>query len=678
MKNIKDIISKMTLDEKILMLTGYTPMGTEPIERLGIPEVVVADGPSGVREGYKFTAKRNNTFLPSISSLASTWSKQSAKRYGEVLAGECVQNGVDMLLAPAINIKRHNLCGRNFEYFSEDPILTGELAVEYVKGLEENGIGTCVKHFAVNNQEMHRNYVNVELDMRTLHELYLKAFEIVIKKSNPASVMCAENKVDGIWCSEHKYLLCDVLREKWGYEGFVMSDWSAVKNSARALKAGMDLQMPTIPDILPQLKTALERGEIEEDDIDKAVERILRFAMKDREKDAAYNRDTQHALARELAGEGIVLLKNENDTLPITKEKYKKIAVFGEYAKSPLLGGQGSAEVYTSDEYIESPLEELRRQLGDEVEFVYTEFYKKAEHVDTFIWSRFDEFNKAIDGADLLLFFVGSMESEDTEEHDKYTARLNPNQEFYIRQALASGRRVAVVIQTGTAPILDIWNDRADAVVEMWLGGEGGGGAIADVLTGRVNPSGKLSETFPRKERKDLDYPGDGVRVRYTEGLDVGYRYYDKHPEEIAYPFGHGLSYTSFTYSDLKVETSDDAISVKLKLTNVGEREGSEVVQLYVGYPTTAFTRPIKELKCFGKYSLAAGDSCEVVLEVPLIDIAYYNRSLDEWIVEPGRYDVLIGASSRDIKLREQISVSGNAPYTAGKIENSNFIGVLD
>jgi len=657
---IKELINKMTLDEKILMLTGFTPMGTEPVKRLGIPEIIMADGPHGIRSSLK----DNNTSFPSVTALASTWNKKLAYKMGSAIADECIKCGVDLLLAPGVNIKRHLQCGRNFEYFSEDPFISGAMATEYVKGVQDKNIGVSIKHYALNNQEKFRNFINVEVDRRTLFEIYLKPFETVVKNTSPASVMCAENKVDGIWCSENKYLLKDILKEKWNFKGFVISDWGAVKDSARALKSGMDLQMPTKTDIIHDIKAGLEKGIITEADIDEAVSRIIGIALKEKAAPVSYDREKQHRISGEIARESIVLLKNENNVLPITPEKYKKISVFGEFAKNPLISGQGSSEVYTAKEYITSPLSELEKLLGGKVEIEYHEYYKKLSYLENMIWTGFDKFKESVEDSDLVVFFIGSMVSEDTEEFDRRSPYFNPNFEFFINQANSLGKKTVVVMQTGSAVIFDYWQKKTDAIVEMWLGGEDAGGAISDVITGRVNPSGKLAETFPLTLRKDLEYPGDGVKIEYNEKLNVGYRYYDKHPEEINFPFGHGLSYTTFEYGNLNLNVTDDKIKISLTLENTGEYDGAEVIQIYAGKEDSGFTRPKKELKAFEKVFLRKGEAKTVETEIPLKELAYFNPSLDEWITEPGKYTIFAGASSRDIRLSEPVTINNEIPYT--------------
>lgn len=662
MKNrINRILKELSLEEKVSLLTGTESMSTAGIERLGIKGKRLADGPHGVRK------KENGeecTAFPNLCLLGATWDVELAKKMGIALAKECIEQGVDILLGPGVNIKRHILCGRNFEYVSEDPVLAGEIAAAYINGLQSLKVAACLKHYAANNQEKYRSTVSVDADMRTLMEIYFKPFEIAIKKSSPASVMCAYNKIHSIWCSENEFLLTEVLRDMWKFNGFVISDWSSVHNPSKAFKAGLNLQMPKNPNIMDDIQRGLDNGEITVNDIDKAAGGIIDFLLAERAHGICYDRNEQHNIAREIASAGTVLLKNENQTLPITKEKYKKIVVIGEFAKSPLISGQGSAAVDVNDKYIESPLEELRKILGDEVELEYAQIYQKTTFPQKMLWPMGGEFIDFVQKSDLIVMFIGSMESEDTEEFDRRTAEFNPNYELFINYALTCGKKIVVVMQSGSAMILGNWNDKVDAVVQMWLAGESAGGAIADVLCGRVNPSGKLSETFPSKLRTDLEYPGNSHTVEYCERLFVGYRYYDIHPEEIVYPFGHGLSYTDFEYSDLDVSRDKDKILVSFTLKNIGDVFGSEVVQLYVGDPVSTVVRPVKELKKFAKISLQPGEYKSVVLEVDIKDMGYYNVLLHTWVTEPGEYIFYIGSSSRNIKLQKSIYLDCDVPYT--------------
>lgn len=669
--NKSEVLQELTLEEKMLLLTQGEKTGyfdqTYELQRLGIGAKYMFDGPHGLR----MSVADNCTAFPNLCCAASTWDRKLMYKMGEALAEDCRKHGVDMLLGPGVNIKRHILCGRNFEYFSEDPVLSGEMAAGYINGLQSKGVAACLKHYALNNQELHREYESIEVDERVMREIYLKTFEIAIKKSNPVSVMCAYNKVDGIWCSENRFLLNDIMKKQWGYNGIIMSDWGAVHDVRRAVSAGLDMQMPRNRNIVPQLSDGLKKGIVNEEQINGAVSRVLDFVTKPPLAMTEYDRDKQHSIAREIAAAGTVLLKNKDGALPLTADKYKKIAFVGEFADSPLIQGQGSAEVYPRPEYIDSPLAEVKKILGDGVSVRYKAFYKKREFSDVMLWPKMKEYAEFIGDSDAVVLFVGAMESEDTEKFDRRSAYFNPNYELFIEKACSLGKKVIVVIQSGGAMILGGWRNKAHGVIQMWLGGESSGGAIADVLTGRVNPSGRLSETFPLKMRNDLEYPGDGLKISYNERFDVGYRYYDKHPEEICYPFGHGLSYTSFEYSNARMVCGEKEIEVSFDLKNIGDLGGNEVVQVYVGKELSCVTRPRKELKAFDKVYLESGETKRVELNIPLEDLAYYNRSLGDWVVEPGEYSVEIGSSSRDIRLTEKVQIDVDAPYSMQQLSES-------
>lgn len=653
----EEIVKKLSLDEKAKLLTGAGDMATEGIEKYGIRSIRCSDGPHGVK-----SFGTNNVLFPSVCTLSCSWDKEIAREMGRALAGECIANDVNLLLAPGVNIKRHILGGRNFEYFSEDPVLAGELASGYVEGLQEKGVSACLKHYAVNNQEEDRQVISVEVDERTLREIYLKAFEIVVKKANPDSIMCSYNKVNGVWCAENEFLLKEVLKNEWGYDGMVVSDWGAVADSIRSVKAGLDLQMPEVSDLAEKLKKSIEKGEISEEDIDEAVKRMINFLNKRNPDKIDYDREKQHEMASKIASSGIVLLKNEDEVLPLTPEKYKKVAVVGEYAVSPLINGQGSTEVFVDEKYVNSPLEELRKRLPD-VEFKYIETYKKGQFNDVVLWEEYGgKCMSEMRECDVIVFFGGSMVSEDTEKHDRRTTYINKNQSLFMMYAMMEGKKCIFVMQNGGALILDTWAQKTKAIVEMWLGGEAAGSAIADVLCGNVNPSGKLSETFPKVMRKDLEYPGNGKIVEYKERFDVGYRYYDKHPEEILYPFGHGLSYTQFEYSDLKVNEED--LTFEFTLKNTGKYDGAEVCQLYVGDCESTVVRPVKELKKFEKVFLKAREEKQVRFKLTEEDLSYYNVILHKWVAENGEYDIYIGSSSQDIKFVSRINYKGEEPYS--------------
>ncbi len=659
------ILQQLTIDEKITLLTGVASMETAGVSRLNIKGKRLSDGPHGVRiknRDYK-DEKQNCTMFPNMCCLGATWDVELIERVGEALGKECSYRGIDMLLAPGINIKRNIVCGRNFEYVSEDPYVSGEIGAAYINGLQKAGVSASLKHFAANNQEKYRSTSSSEIDERTMREIYLKGFEIAVKKSRPESVMCAFNKLNSIWCAENKMLLTDILRDEWGYEGFVVSDWNAVEDVVKSLKAGLDLQMPANKNLYAEIKEAYEQGVVSEEEIDTVARRILHFILKEKAPTPQYDRNAQHECAREAAAAGTVLLKNNNKTLPITSDKYKKITVVGEFADRPLISGMGSAEVYPDIEYIDSPVAELKKRLPD-VEIQYREYFRKSELPTTMLWPKIGEYKNLIADSDAVIIFIGSHESEDTEYFDRRNVYFNPNYEMFIEEAHRAGKKTIVVMQSGSAMILGDWNDYADSILQMWLGGEAAGSAIADILCGNVNPSGRLSETFPNCMRTDIEYPGNGEVVRYKEGFEVGYRYYDMHTDEICYPFGHGLSYTDFKYELENVEEKDETVKISVKLTNSGMVDGAEVMQIYVNDPVSTVSKPIKELKAFKKVFIKQGESKTVVVEIQKSDLAYYNIMLREWIVEDGEYRFLIGSSSQDIRLDASVTITGKTPYT--------------
>lgn len=674
----KEILRSLSTEEKAGLLTGYGSMGTMPVERLGIASKIMADGPHGLR--FDPPAGENATHFPNLCALSSSWDKNAAYEMGRALGKECRYHKKDMLLGPGVNIKRHILCGRNFEYLSEDPVLSGELAASYIRGVQDEGVSACVKHLAANNQEKDRSEVNVEVDERTLREIYLKAFQIAVQKGRPDAVMCAYNKLNAIWCSENPFLLTQVLREEWGFEGLVVSDWGAVHHAARAIRAGMDLIMPHRANIYEEIQAAMAENSLTEKELDRAVQHVVEWVKAEKKDggdrpepgerqscrqeraEGTYDRKRQHGEAARIAAECMVLLKNERDALPLDASKYRKIAVIGEYALHPLIGGQGSAEVYPDAEYVDSPLERLKALLP-ETEIKYLELYRKDAMPPSMLWPKLGSFRKFVEDCEAVVFFAGEMESESTENFDRRSAELNPNVEFFVRAACDLDKRVIVVLQSGGALILGDWQERVDAVVQMWLAGEGAGAAVGDILTGRTNPSGKLAETFPRRQRRDVDF-GEELRVSYREGLEVGYRYYDRHPEEILFPFGHGLSYTTFQYADGEAKVEGGNLKIRAAVTNQGKRSGSEVVQVYVGQCAPVASRPVKELKAFEKVFLEAGQTRQIEVTIPVRELGYYNIMLHDWVVENDRYRIFVGASSRDIRLEMEVRVSGDMAYS--------------
>ncbi len=668
----KEKIKKMTLSEKAMLLTGKNMLTTAELERLGVPSIEMADGPHGVRtaSGKPCSIEGGCICFPTASAASATWNRELLYEMGVGLARDCIKEEVDVLLGPGINIKRHSLCGRNFEYFSEDPLVAGELGAAYINGVQSCGVGTSLKHFAANNQEIDRGTGSSEIDERTLREIYLRGFEIAVKKSKPTSIMNAYNKLNAIYCSENKWLLKDVLRDEWGYDGVVISDWGSVHNIALALKNGMNLQMPRNPKIEEQLQAALEKGIITEEEIDSALEELLDFldATKAAKRDdTPYDRNAQHAIAKRIADEAMTLLKNEDNILPIDAKKYKTIGVFGGLAEMPTYMGGGSSTVHTAKENIDSPIEYIKKYIGDDAELLYKPLYDNCT-----IPNRDGLRGESVNAAkqcDIAIVFVGSLVHFESEGLDKPNNTLENYMNNCLESICKSCDNVIVVLQTGAAVIPGRWKDSVKGIIEMWVSGEAGGSAVADVLFGKVNPSGKLAETFAYNMNPLLDYPGDGYKVTYPEQWQVGYRYFDRHPEQVWYPFGHGLSYTKFEYSDITVtpeETNDPnaEITVTCKVKNIGELDGKETVQLYVRDVKSMVSKPLKELKGFEKISLKAGEEKQVTFNLTSRDFAYYNVCLKEWHVESGRYEILIGSSSADIRLNADYLISYPDDYT--------------
>lgn len=675
----KEKIAQMTLSEKAMLLTGKNMLTTAELERLGVPSIEMADGPHGVRtaSGKPCSIEGGCICFPTASAASATWNRELLYEMGVGLARDCIQEEVDVLLGPGINIKRHPLCGRNFEYFSEDPLVAGELGAAYINGVQSCGVGTSLKHYAANNQEIDRGTGSSEIDERTLREIYLRGFEIAVQKAQPTSVMNAYNKLNAIYCSENKWLLKDVLRDEFGFKGVVVSDWGSVHNIALALKNGMNLQMPRNPKIEEQLTAAIEKGIITEAEIDAALEELLDFldATKAAERDQTpYDRKAQHAIAKRIADEAMTLLKNEDDILPIDPKKYQTIGIFGGLAEMPTYMGGGSSTVHTAKENIDSPLAFIKEHIGEAAEVLYTPLYDNCT-----IPNRDGLRGVSVAAAkkcDLAIVFAGSLAHFETEGLDKPANTLENYMNNCLESICKNCDNVIVVLQTGSAVVPGRWKDHVKGIVEMWISGEAGGSAVADVLFGKVNPSGKLAETFAYTMNPLLDYPGDGFKVTYPEQWQVGYRYFDQHPEQVWYPFGHGLSYTNFEYSDIIVtpgETNDPTakVTVTCKIKNVGALAGKETVQLYVRDVKSMVSKPMKELKGFEKIALEPGEEKTVTFTLTPRDFAYYNICLKDWHVESGRYEILIGASSADIRLRADYLVSYPTDYTVTSKDNT-------
>ena len=684
-ETIKKIIDSLSVEEKATLLTGGSKtLSTAGVERLGIEEKLMADGPNGERN---YNPGSDSTCLPSCCATGATWNPKMAELMGKTIAKDCVHHNVRMILGPGANIKRNSLNGRNFEYFSEDPVLTGVMAAAYINGCENEGVGTSMKHFACNSQETRRTTASVEIDERTLREIYLKAFEIACKYSKPSSIMCAYNKINSIWCGENKMLLDEIPRNEWGYEGIMVSDWGAVHDCVRSLKAGLDLRMPSdTEDSIINIKAALADGRLTMEEVDRSVYRVLDFLLREDKPEEGYDREEQHENALKIAQEAICLLKNGNmrnstkewpvnsatqwsetktPLLPLTPEKVKKVMITGEYAVKPYINGQGSAEVFPNPEHIDNPVECIKKNLpGVQVDYFP---YLTAKQPDNMLWNTFCRDLPDIQTYDAVIVFTGVQPSQDSENIDRHDNHLAGYIEDVLRNVTYHNPNAILVLTSGSSTFRSDKADLCRAIVQMWPTGEACGQAIADVLTGKVNPSGKLSETFPTEMRKDLDLNGDGMKIEYNEKWAVGYRYYDKHPEYIWFPFGHGLSYTKFEYSDGKVTEENGTYKYSFNITNTGDKDGAEVAQLYIGDPVSTVSKPAKELKKFDKIFLKAGETKSVTFDITPEDFSYFNVMLHEWIAESGKYDIYVGSSSRDIRLTDSFVYENDDCYTMEK-----------
>ena len=663
--NIQSLVEQMTLEEKAALCTGINAWQTVAIERLGIPTLTVADGPHGLRRVVELDKPMREslpaTCFPTASALAATWDADLLFEMGQALAKECIAQGVDVLLGPGNNMKRTPLCGRNFEYYAEDPYLGGELASSLIGGVQSKGVGTSLKHFAANNQEYQRFTIDAQVDERALREIYLAGFERAVKQAKPWTVMCAYNRLNGPFCSQHKRLLTDILKAEWGFEGFVVSDWGAVHDRVAALEAGLELEMPgPQPDRVQEVIEAVQAGDLEESVLDAAVERLLNIILRAAEVPkggTAIDVDAHHALARRIAGEAIVLLKNEEQFLPLSKD-LGKLAVIGAAAQEPYFQGGGSSHINPTR--VDVPLDELRALAG-EIELVYAPGYTMQPGFDQAL---IDEAATAAQDADAAVLYIALPSFKESEGYDRTDLDLTEQEVALIQAVSAVQPKTVVILNNGSAVTMSEWLDGVPAVLEAWMMGQAGGGAIADVLFGRVNPSGKLAETFPlyiEDTPAYLNYPGENGQVRYGEGLFIGYRYYEAKGMDVLFPFGYGLSYTTFSYSNLQVsaKTFQDTqiLRVSVDVTNSGDVPGSEIVQLYVHDHHARLVRPYKELKGFAKVRLDAGETQTVTFELDRRAFAYYDPAHKQWVAESGAFDIMVGRSSADICLQETVQL---------------------
>ncbi len=656
--NIKELLTQLTLEEKAGLCSGKDFWRTKPVERLNIPSVMVSDGPSGLRtqveNGVNENDSRASVSFPSGCATSSSFDRELLHQLGEILGEEANDYNVSTLLGPAINIKRSPLCGRNFEYLSEDPYVAGELGAAYINGVQSKNVGTSVKHFAANNQETCRYSVSEEIDERTLREIYLTGFETCVKKSAPTTIMCSYNAINGELSSQNKWLLKDLLRDEWGYKGMVVSDWGAVFDRVKGIKADLSLEMPysgghTDNDIVQAVKS----GELSMEELDEAVSHVLEmvFNYVEHKQSGVYDMEKDHVQSGLIAQESCVLLKNDkvdgSAVLPI-KPNAGKVLFVGEFAENPRCNGGGSSKIKC---YKITGAVEAARNAG-----ISVDFQKDFS----------DETLAAAKAAETVVVFAGLPESFESEGEDRKNLDMPAEQNEFIEKLAAVNKRVVVVLHNGS-PVAMPWVDKVAAILECYLGGENVGTAQVNLLFGKANPCGKLAETFPLRLEDTpcyMYFPGNGRKCVYAEGIFVGYRWYDARKMPVLFPFGHGLSYTSFEYSDLKVSKKAfkdvDGVEVSVTVKNTGSVEGKEIVQLYVSDKTGIEVRPEKELKGFEKVSLKPGEAKTVTFKLDKRSFAFWNTDIHEWYAPSGTYEIKIGASSRDIRLTTEVDVTSS------------------
>ena len=693
--DVKKLVNELTLEEKASLCSGADFWHTKAIDRLNIPAAMVSDGPHGIRKqesladhmGVAESIKAIG--FPTASAMACSFDRDLLHKVGDALGEECVAEDLAVLLGPGINMKRSPICGRNFEYYSEDPVVAGELGAAFVNGVQEHGVGTSLKHFAANNQEWRRMSISAEIDERTLREIYLAAFETVVKKAQPWTIMCSYNRINGVYSCENDWLLNKVLRDEWGFEGLVMTDWGAMDERVPSLKAGLDLEMPDCHGETDKLIVkAVQSGELEESVLDTAVERILTMVDKyltarkgidpaymvhplPSSVERGYDVAAHHALARTTAEQSAVLLKNE-DILPLQKDK--KIAFIGEFAKVPRIQGGGSSHI--NNTWIESALDAV----GDSVS------YAQGFHIDeeTTDETLLQEAITLAKESDVAVIFAGLPDSFESEGFDRTHLNMPANQNELIARISEVQPNVVVVLHSGS-PIAMPWLDKVAGVLQMYLAGQASGGAAVNLLFGDATPCGKLAETFPLHLEDNpsyLNFPGNREKVCYQEGVFIGYRYYDKKKMDVLFPFGYGLSYTDFTYSNMKVTVNGknatdvdviketDEIVVSADITNTGNCDGAEIVQLYIKNPVVYEIRPEKELRDFAKVFLKAGETKTVTFMLNARAFSYYETRIHDWYAESGDYEILLASSSRDIRLQDTVSITGSKkiPFVADYI----------
>ncbi len=699
MAKYEEILAQLTLEEKAALCDGADFWHLKGLDRFNIPSVMVCDGPHGLRKkDYSKTGDSLSNSVPAISyptaaTTASSWDPELLYKMGVALGKKCLKEEVGVLLGPGINMKRSPLCGRNFEYFAEDPILAGELAAGFINGVQSMGVGTSLKHFCANSQETRRMTCDSVVDERALREIYLTAFEIAVKKAQPWTVMNSYNKINGFHGSENKHTQLDILRNEWGFDGVVVSDWGAVNNRVLGLKNGNDLEMPSSAGAgAKKIVDAVKSGELSEEVLNERAGNVLKLILKavdGAKKDYPYNDLDDQDFARKVAADSMVLLKN-NGILPLKKDK--KIAVIGELARTPRYQGAGSSHINPTK--LDNALEELK-SIGYDVEFAqgYELSNKKAKKNAAHI----ADAAKLAAECESVILFIGLTDEYEAEGFDRSHMNL-PEAHDKLVEEIAKVNKNVIVVLAGGSPVEMPWNDSVAAVLNSYLGGQAGAGAVADIISGKVNPSGKLPETYPVTYADTPavnNFPGNPASVEYRESIYIGYRYYEKADKAVRYPFGFGLSYTTFEYSDIRLDkasmSDDETVKVTFTVKNTGDIAGYEIAQLYVADKVSTIYRPVKELKGFKKIWLEPGESKEVEIELCKRAFAFYNVNINDWCVETGEFDILVGASSADIKLTATVTVNGtteNIPdysktaplYYTGDVQNvpdEQFVAVL-
>ena len=662
MTSIQSLVAQMTLEEKAALCTGAGPWTTTPIDRLDLPALTVTDGPHGIRRVVNVFSMINKslpaTCFPTASGLAASWDTALLREMGQALAEEAIALDVGVILGPGVNMKRTPLCGRNFEYFSEDPYQAGVMACALIDGIQSKGVGTSLKHYAANNQEFERFSINAVVDERTLREIYLPAFEMAVTKAKPWTVMCAYNKVNGTYASEHRQLLTDILKNEWGFDGFVVSDWGAVHDRVASLKAGLDLEMPgPKPTRVNAVIEAVRNGDLDEAVLDESARRILTIVCRAAEtpKGGEFDAAAHHALARKISAECMVLLKN-NGLLPLRDPQH--IAVIGRAAMDCHFQGGGSSHINPTQ--VDVPFSELQN-LAANAELSFAAGYPEDDSANQ---GMIDEAVAIAQTADVALLYIALPTFKESEGYDRADLDLTRQQVALIQAVTAVQPNTVVILNNGAPVVMNEWLDGAAAVLESWMMGQAGGGAIADVIFGKVNPSGKLTETFPLRLKDTptfLNYPGENGVVRYGEGLFIGYRYYESKDVPVLFPFGYGLSYTTFAYDNVRVsaQSFEDVagVTVSVDVRNTGPVAGKEIVQVYVHDHAARLVRPYKELKGFAKVSLQPGETKTVTIPLDFRAFAYYDPAYRQWITEDGQFDILVGASSADIRGRATVTL---------------------